>query len=134
MGGHRRFQTRRLRTTSIDERNTTMTATHSMTTAELVAKTLIDEPGDFLRESVALVARELMEAEISSDIGAELGERSSTRTTQRNGYRTRAWETRVGDIDLDIPRKRSARPTSPPSWSQGADPSRPSWPASWRPT
>jgi len=96
-----------LSTTSIDERNTTMAARQSMTTAEVVAKTLIDEHGDFLRDAVALVARELMEAEISADIGAELGQRSSTRTTQRNGYRPRSWETRVGDIDLDIPRKRS---------------------------
>ncbi len=84
-----------------------MAARQSMTTAEVVAKTLIDEHGDFLREAVALVARELMEAEISSGIGAELGERSSERTTHRNGYRSRPWETRVGDIDLDIPRKRS---------------------------
>ena len=111
-----------------------MTATHSMTTAELVAKTLIDEHGDFLRDAVALVARELMEAEICSDVVAELGERSPHRITHRNGYRTRAWETRVGDIDLDIPASARARPTSPPSWSPGADPSRPSWPASWRPT
>ncbi len=78
-----------------------MTARQSMTTAEVVAKTLIEEHGDFLREAVALVARELMEAEISSDIGANHGERSSQRATHRNGYRSRPWETRVGDIDLE---------------------------------
>ena len=53
-----------------------MAARQSMTTAEVVAKTLIDEHGDFLREAVELVARHLMEAEISNDIGAELGERA----------------------------------------------------------
>lgn len=79
-----------------------MAAPKSMTTAEVVAKTLIDEHADFLREAVVLVARELTEA----DIGAQLGERSPERTTHRNGYRQRLWETRLGEIALEIPRKR----------------------------
>jgi len=78
-----------------------------MTTAEVVAKTLIDEHHDFLKEAVALVAGQLMEAEISGEIGAARGEVSSERQTHRNGYRPRAWETRVGEIDLLVPRKRS---------------------------
>jgi transposase-like protein len=91
MCGHRGIQTRQLRTTSIDERSTTMTATPSMTTAEVVAKTLIEEHSDFLRDAVAVVARQLMEAEIAGEIGAELGERSPERATHRNDYRSRAW-------------------------------------------
>ena len=78
----------------------------SMTTQELVAKALIEEHSDFLREAVILVARELMEAEISGEIGAGRCERSPDRTTHRNGYRPRLWETRVGEISLQIPRKR----------------------------
>ena len=63
---------------------------------------------DFVREAVALVARELMEAEISDDVGAGLGEVApEQRLTHRNGYRPRAWETRVGEIELLVPRKRS---------------------------
>ncbi len=84
-----------------------MAERQSMTTAEVVAKTLIDEHHDFLAEAVGLVARELMEAEISGEIGAGRGEVSSERQTHRNGYRSRAWETRVGEIDLLVPRKRS---------------------------
>jgi acetyl esterase len=54
-----------------------------------------------------LVARELMEAEVSAEIGAELGEVApEARLTHRNGYRPRPWETRVGEIELLIPRKR----------------------------
>jgi transposase-like protein len=54
-----------------------------------------------------LVARELMEAEVSAEIGAELGEVApEARLTHRNGYRPRAWETRVGELELLIPRKR----------------------------
>ncbi|MFN2617422.1 MAG: IS256 family transposase, partial [Thermoleophilaceae bacterium] len=79
----------------------------SMTTAEVVAKTLIDEHADFLRDAVALVARELMEAEITQEIGAGRGEVCPERATYRNGYRPRAWETRVGEIELAVPKKRS---------------------------
>ena len=54
-----------------------------------------------------LVARELMEGEISAEIGAELGEVApDVRSTHRNGYRPRAWETRVGELELLIPKKR----------------------------
>ncbi len=80
---------------------------HSMTVADVVAEVLAGEAGDFLREAVALVARELMEAEISAEIGAARGEVSAERTTYRNGYRPRGWETRVGELELAIPRARS---------------------------
>jgi putative transposase len=80
---------------------------HSMTVADVVAGTLAGEAGDLLREAVELVVRELMEAEISAQIGAARGEVSAERTSYRNGYRPRAWETRVGEIELAIPRARS---------------------------
>jgi len=84
-----------------------MAESQSMTTPEVVAKTLIAEHADFLREAVAMVAAELMEAEIAGEIGAGRGERSAGRATHRNGYRERLWETRVGEIELAVPRKRS---------------------------
>ncbi len=77
-----------------------------MTVAEVVANVLAGEHGDFVREAVAIVARELMEAEVSAEIGAGRGEVSVERLTHRNGYRPRLWETRVGEIELAIPRKR----------------------------
>ncbi|MGH9300240.1 MAG: IS256 family transposase [Acidimicrobiales bacterium] len=77
-----------------------------MTTADVVAKVMAGEHGDFVRDAVALVARELMEAEVSAEVGAELGQVSSERLTHRNGYRPRGWETRVGEIELLIPKKR----------------------------
>jgi putative transposase len=84
-----------------------MTDTQSMTTQELVRRTLLDEHGDFLREAVAIVAAQLMDAEITAQIGAGHGEVSAERVTHRNGYRPRGWETRVGEIELQIPKKRS---------------------------
>ncbi|MGB8877286.1 MAG: IS256 family transposase [Solirubrobacteraceae bacterium] len=79
----------------------------SMTVADVVAQVRDGRLEDFVREAVALVARELMEAEISDEIGAGLGEIApESRLTHRNGYRPRAWETRVGEIELLIPKKR----------------------------
>jgi transposase-like protein len=81
----------------------------SMTTvADVVAQVRDGRLEDFVKEAVALVAHELMNAEISAEIGAELGEVApDVRATHRNGYRPRAWETRVGEIELAVPRKRS---------------------------
>ena len=84
-----------------------MTDAQSMTTHQLVRRTLLDEHGDFLKEAVALVAAQLMDAEITAQIGAAHGEVSADRVTHRNGYRSRGWETRVGEIELEIPKKRS---------------------------
>jgi putative transposase len=77
-----------------------------MTAAQLADKLLQDGHADVLLESVAWMARELMEADVSAKIGAELGERSPDRLTQRNGYRSRDWDTRVGSIELAIPKLR----------------------------
>src|SRR3954453_5824878 len=78
-----------------------------MTIEEVVRKVLRDEHADVIRESVKTIARELMEAEVSELIGAELGERRpDDRATHRNGYRSRRWDTRAGEVDLQIPKLR----------------------------
>ncbi len=67
-----------------------------------------EEPGgDFLRESVRWLVQELMEAEVSARIGAERYERTDERDNHRNGYRKRPWDTRVGTLELLIPRLRT---------------------------
>ncbi len=78
-----------------------------MTPADVVAKAMAGEHGDLLKDAVGLVVRELMEAEVAELTGAGRGERSPERVTQLNGYRERGWETRVGEIELAIPRTRS---------------------------
>jgi len=78
-----------------------------MTVEEVVRQVLRDEHADVIRESVRAVARELMEAEVSELIGAEHGERCpEDRATHRNGYRPRRWDTRAGEIELQIPKLR----------------------------
>jgi putative transposase len=78
-----------------------------MTAAQVVDKMMSSEHADVVRESVAWVVAELMEAEVAGQIGAELGEVAPDRVTHRNGYRPRAWQTRAGEIELAIPRLRS---------------------------
>jgi putative transposase len=77
-----------------------------MTIAEVVREVLRDEHADVIRESVRAVAQELMEAEVSELIGAQRGERTEDRATHRNGYRPRRWDTRAGEIELQIPKIR----------------------------
>jgi len=72
---------------------------------ELLRKTGVDDL-DFLREGIRVLAQGLMELEVSQHIGAERYERSAERTTYRNGYRERQWDTRVGSIALQIPKLR----------------------------
>ena len=78
-----------------------------MTPADVAAQLLRGEHGDLLRDAVAVVCRELMDAEMTAHVGAAHGETSEARTAQRNGYRPRLWETRVGEIELLIARARS---------------------------
>jgi putative transposase len=73
-----------------------------------------DPAADFLQEGVRWLVQELMEAEVSAQIGAGRYERTDERTTQRNGYRTRPWETRVGTLELAIPKLRQG--SYFPSW------------------
>ena len=73
---------------------------------ELLRKQADGADLDFLREAVAVLAQAVMEAEVAEQIGAAHGERSETRLTRRNGYRERRWDTRVGTIELEIPKLR----------------------------
>ena len=73
---------------------------------ELLRKEGMDGDVDFLREALRVLVEGIMDAEVSARIGAEYGERSPERVTQRNGYRSRAWDTRVGTMELHIPKLR----------------------------
>lgn len=74
---------------------------------EYLRKLGMDQDKDFLQESVRIMSQMLMELEVQKQTGAEKHERTPERKTQRNGYRKRIWETRVGEIPLHIPKLRS---------------------------
>jgi transposase-like protein len=84
-----------------------MAENRRMTAAELADKLMSSEHADVVRESVAWMVAQLMEAEVSAQVGAALGEVApGERTTQRNGYRPRSWDTRAGQVELAIPKLR----------------------------
>jgi transposase-like protein len=73
---------------------------------ELLRKAQLEHDTDFLRESVRAISQSLMELEVEEHVGAGRHERSPGRTDQRNGYRERQWDTRVGTVELSVPRTR----------------------------
>src|SRR5689334_13682423 len=73
--------------------------------ADVLRKAGVEE-ADFLREGVRVLAQELMELELAEHLGAERHERTPERSGYRNGYRERPWDTRVGSIELQVPRVR----------------------------
>ena len=80
----------------------------NMELLELIRNIDEDADVDFLRDGVRVLAQALMEVEVANQIGAERGERNPQgRVTQRNGYRERDWDTRVGTVELEIPKLRS---------------------------
>ena len=70
-------------------------------------KHLEQADADLLRELVATFIQALMGAEADALCGAGLGERSPERVNRRNGYRPRRLDTRVGTLELQIPKLRA---------------------------
>jgi putative transposase len=73
---------------------------------EWVRKQVERADTDLLREMVKLFCERVMGEEVDAICGASYGERSDERTNRRNGYRSRAWDTRTGTIDLAVPKLR----------------------------
>jgi len=79
-----------------------------MTIDRITLKELVEKGSDvdLLREMLAFVTGRMMEMEVESLTGAAHGDRSDDRLNQRNGYRTRPWETRAGTVPVAIPKLR----------------------------
>ena len=78
-----------------------------MALLEVVRKAAAEGDTDFLREGVRVLAQAIMELEVTELTGVPRGTRDpEARLTHRNGYRLRPWDTRVGTIELAIPRVR----------------------------
>jgi putative transposase len=86
----------------------------TMDLSDWLRKQLEDAEPDLLRDIVEEMAEALMGADVDVTCNATYGERSEDRTNRRNGYRSRRWDTRVGTIDLAIPKLRSG--TYFPDW------------------
>ena len=77
-------------------------------------KLVHEADGDVLRELLSTMIHALMNAEVDALCGARYGERSAQRVNYRNGYRKRPFDTRLGTLELAIPRVR--RGSYLPQW------------------
>jgi len=91
----------------LKEGDTTVAAINSMDLVALVRSHLEEQSPDVLRALVKTFADAVMSAEAQVLCGAEYGEVSPDRSNSRNGYRAREFDTRVGSIELAVPKLRS---------------------------
>ena len=80
-----------------------------MTEENMALLELAEKHGDgaFLKELGQWTLQRLMELEAERECGAERHERSPDRVNRRNGYRERSLETRLGSLELRIPKLRA---------------------------
>src|SRR5712692_2458617 len=78
----------------------------SMDALGWLRKQLEDAEPDLLREMISTFTHALMNAEADALCGAGYGERSPDRVNRRNGTRERDFDTRVGTMELKIPKLR----------------------------
>ena len=83
-----------------------MAAPHSVDPVQLLEQHLAGASPDLLAEMIASLADAMMSAQADQACGAGYGERSGERVNRRNGYRAREWDTRVGTVELAIPKLR----------------------------
>ena len=84
-----------------------MTAPHIVDPARLLGEALAESSPDLMRELLQTIINALLSADVDAVVGAEWGRPSVGRTAQRNGYRHRDLDTRVGTIDVAIPKLRT---------------------------
>ena len=84
----------------------------------VVAEVLDDGTRTLFRDVLRGALQELIETELTGQIGAALHERTEERTNQRNGHRPRVLSTPAGDVALGIPKVRVG--SSRRCWSHAA--------------
>ena len=89
-------------------------ATTNIEAFEFLRKQMEAAPNDAVKELLSQVVMRLMDAEADAACGADYGERTSERVNTRNGYRPRTWDSRLGTIELGIPKLRHG--SYFPSW------------------
>jgi transposase-like protein len=85
-----------------------MIAPHIIDPARVLDQALSDASPDLMRHLLGTVINSLLSAEADAVCGAEWGRPSPDRVNQRNGYRHRPLDTRVGTIDVKIPKPRQS--------------------------
>ncbi len=91
-------------------------ATNKNTTEKISLTSLVQEDVDLMKEllkcqrpSLKQTVQEFLEAEMDACLGAGVSERTGSRVGYRCGHYTRSLMTRVGNIELHVPRDREGR-------------------------
>ena len=90
-----------------------MTAPHTIDPAGLLGQALSQASPDLMRSLLQHVINALLSADADAACGAQWGQQDPQRQARRNGYRYRPLDTRVGTIDVAIPKLRG---TYFPEW------------------
>ena len=80
--------------------------TESHTIKELLEKLLSNDSNDPLRSIMHLLLQMIMDYEVANKVGAQKGEHSTDRSTYLSGTRKRRFDSRLGTINLEIPKLR----------------------------
>ncbi|HTX50283.1 MAG TPA: IS256 family transposase [Caulobacteraceae bacterium] len=83
----------------------------SMALLALIQKS---DDDDFLKTVAETALQRIMDYDVENVIGAARHERSPDRLTYRNGYRDRTLETRLGALELKVPKLRTGASYFPP--------------------
>ena len=83
-----------------------MAVNNSVDVASMLREQLVSASPDLARQLLTSLTQALMSADVDGICGAGYGEVSPDRVNRRNGYRSRDWDTRVGTIELQIPKLR----------------------------
>jgi transposase-like protein len=82
----------------------------------LVQEVFTEKQG--LKQFLEVLLERVMAAEVSDHVGAERHQRSEDRRGQRNGYKPRSLNTRVGKLQLSVPQTRGCEPYHPSLWAR----------------
>lgn len=80
--------------------------TESHTIKELLEKLLSNDSNDPLRSIMHLLLQMIMDYEVANKVGAQKGEHSTDRSTYLSGTRKRRFDSRLGTINLEVPKLR----------------------------
>ena len=83
-----------------------MTAPHIVDPAGLLGEALAEASPDLMRHLLQSIINALLSADADAVVGAEYGRPDPGRVAQRNGYRHRPLDTRVGTVDVAVPKLR----------------------------
>src|SRR6476619_3320805 len=83
-----------------------MTAAPSIDPEQFLHEQLAQASPDLMRQMLETFINALLSAQADSVCGAEYGARDPDRTNRRNGYRHRDLDTRVGTLDVAVPKLR----------------------------